>query len=164
MATQPILQVEDEEADVFLLQHAFKRAGIQNPVSVVRDGQEAIDYLSGKGEFADRLKHPLPCLMLLDLKLPRIGGLEVLEWVRQQPNLAGLVVVVFSSSAMLSDIERAYALGASSYIQKPSSIENTNQVAQLLKGWWLGFNQFAPIYEARTAPPPPAGKDHPPAP
>jgi CheY-like chemotaxis protein len=140
-----ILQVEDEEPDVFMLKVVFKRAGITSPVHVVTDGEMAIHYLSGVGKFADRKAHPLPCLVLLDLKLPKVSGLEVLEWIRDRPGLKKLVVVVFSSSALPRDIERAYELGANSYIEKPSSIDHTVEIAQLLKGWWLGYNHFAPV-------------------
>ncbi len=142
-----ILQVEDDEADIFLLKRVFERAGIESPLHAVTDGQMAIDYLLGNGEYADREKHPLPCLVLLDLKLPRLSGLELLDWIRHQPGLANLVVVVFSSSAQTEDVQRAYSLGANSYIQKPTSIEHTLEIAQLLKGWWLGHNRFAPISE-----------------
>jgi CheY-like chemotaxis protein len=141
------LQVEDLEADIFLLQYAFEQAGIENPVRTVRDGQMAIDYLAGVGEFADRDKYPPPCLVLLDLKLPKVNGFEVLEWLRQQPGLRNLVVVVFSSSALPGDLELAYQLGANSYIEKPGNLEHTKEIAQLLKGWWLGYNQFAPVYD-----------------
>lgn len=148
---QCLLQVEDEEADIFLLQRVFSKAGITSSVQVVTDGQMALDYLSGATPYTDRVKHPLPCLVLLDLKLPKISGLEVLAWIRQQPPLRGLVVVVFSSSSQPADIELAYQLGTNSYIQKPSSMEQTLEVAQLLKGWWLGYNRFAPIFEAHPA-------------
>jgi CheY-like chemotaxis protein len=148
MKEKCILQVEDEEADIFLLKHVFGRAGITSPVKAVTDGQMAVDYLAGTGPYANREEHPLPCLILLDLKLPKLNGLEVLAWVRQQPSLKHLVVVVFSSSCQPSDVERAYELGANSYIQKPPNLERTLEVAQLLKGWWLGYNQFAPVYEA----------------
>jgi CheY-like chemotaxis protein len=149
MKATSILQVEDEEADVFMLQVMFKRAGITSPVHVVTDGQMAMDYLAGAGAFADRKEHPLPCLVLLDLKLPRVNGLEVLEWIRRQPALKKLVVVVFSSSAQPADIEQAYTLGANSYIQKPSDMDQTLEIAQLLKGWWLNYNHYAPIDTAR---------------
>ena len=145
MNTKCILQVEDEEADVFLLQLIFKRTGINSPVQAVTDGEMAIHYLSGVGRFADRQKYPLPCLVLLDLQLPKVSGLDVLAWIRQQPYLNRLVVVVFSSSALPEDVSRAYELGANSYIEKPSNMERTLELAQLLKGWWLGFNRYAPI-------------------
>jgi CheY-like chemotaxis protein len=151
MNCQCILQVEDEEADVFLLKRAFKKAGIASPVHVVTDGQMAIDYLAGKGAFSDRKQHPLCCLVLLDLKLPKVGGLEVLAWIRGQPHLRKLVVVIFSASAQPGDIERAYHLGANSFIQKPSDPERLLEITQLLKGWWLGYNHYAPIHE--TPPP-----------
>ena len=91
-----ILLVEDEENDVFFLKHAFEEVGVLNPLRVAQDGQEALDYLSGRGEYADRERFPLPCLILLDLKLPRVMGFEVLQWIREQPALKTLIVVVLS--------------------------------------------------------------------
>src|ERR1041384_4339000 len=108
----------------------------------------AIDYLSGTGEFSDRQKQPLPCLVLMDLKLPKKTGLEVLQWIREQPRLRKLVVVLFSNSALPEDVERACELGSNSYIQKPPNPDQLKEIAQLLKGWWLGYNHFAPIVEA----------------
>ena len=143
-----ILQVEDEETDVFLLRRVFEKAEMPCPLQVVSDGQMAIDYLSGTGDYADREKYPLPCLVLLDLNLPLRKGLEVLEWIRRQPVLKKLVVVVFSSSAHPLDVDRACELGANSYIAKPNGVEKTLEVALLLKGWWLGYNHFAPIGES----------------
>ena len=145
MKAKCILHVEDDEPYVYLLRLTFERAGITSPVHVVSDGQMAKDYLAGLGEFADRQKHPLPCLVLLDLKLPKVNGLEVLEWIRQQPGLKKLVVVVLSSSAQPEDVERAYELGANSYIEKPLELGRTQEIVQLLKGWWLGYNRYAPI-------------------
>jgi len=140
-----ILQVEDEEPYVFLLQLMFERAGITNPLHVVTDGQMAMDYLAGVGPFADRQKHPLPSLLLLDLKLPKVLGLDVLKWIRQQPELRRLVVIVLSASAHPDDVERAYELGANSYIEKPLELDRTLEIMKLLKGWWLESNQFSPI-------------------
>jgi CheY-like chemotaxis protein len=152
MSPDSILQVEDEQADVELLQVVFKRAGITNPVHVVTDGQMALDYLAGAGRFADRERHPLPCLVLLDLKLPKVDGLDVLEWLRHQPNLKRLVVVVLSSSVQRRDVERAYDLGANSYAQKPPELGRMVEMARSLKSWWLGCNCFAPF----EVPPQPA--------
>jgi CheY-like chemotaxis protein len=87
----------------------------------------------------------------MDLNLPYKSGLEVLEWVRHQPRLKKLVVVLFSSSAQPQDVDRAYELGANSYIQKPTDPNQLMEIAQLLKGWWLGYNQFAPMMEAWQA-------------
>ena len=148
MTEKCILQVEDDDNDVFLLKRVFDQAGISSPLHVVRDGQLAIDYLSGAGGFADRQTHPLPCLVLLDLKLPKKNGLEVLEWIRHQPRLKSLVVVLFSSSALPQEVERAYELGVNSYIQKSSDSNQLREIAQLLKGWWLCYNHFAPIFDS----------------
>jgi len=148
MTEKCILQVEDDDNDVFLLKRVFDQAGISSPLHVVRDGQLAIDYLSGAGGFADRQTHPLPCLVLLDLNLPKKNGLEVLEWIRHQPRLKSIVVVLFSSSALPQEVERAYELGVNSYIQKSSDSNQLREIAQLLKGWWLCYNHFAPIFDS----------------
>ncbi len=147
MKEKCILQVEDEEADSFLIQFAFKQAAITNPLKVVTDGKMAINYLSGAGCFGDREKFPLPCLILLDLKLPGTSGLEVLAWMRGQPNLRHIVVVIFSSSAQPQDLNRCYELGANSFVQKPAGLQETIAFARLLKAWWLELNRFAPAGE-----------------
>ncbi len=144
---QCILQVEDDKNDVFLLERAFAHAGITNPIQVAFDGQAAIDYLSAASSFGNSQSHPLPCMVLLDLKLPKISGLEVLAWIRRQPGLKKLVVVLFSSALSAGEVERAYELGVNSFVQKPSDFRQTAEIAQLLKRWWLGYNQFAPITE-----------------
>lgn len=140
-----ILQVEDEANEVFLLQRAFSSAGITNPVQVATDGQMAIDYLNGRGHFADRGKYPLPGLILLDLKLPRRSGREVLEWVRSQPGLNRIVIIVFTSAQYTGDVSLAYELGANSFIIKPGDFTQYVELARLLKGWWLQHNQFPPV-------------------
>jgi len=140
-----ILHVEDDEQDIFFMQRAFKAAGIENPIQHVRDGEEAIDYLEGTGAFADRKGVLQPHLVLLDLKLPGKSGLEVLEWIRAHPILRAMVVIVFSSSPEPADVERAYHLGANSYIVKPIDLDQYAEIAILLKRWWLGYNQFAPL-------------------
>ena len=145
MTVAPILYVEDEPEDAYLLQVAFERAAITNPLKVVTDGQQAVDYLSGAGQFGNRQAYPLPCLVLLDLKLLGMSGLEVLEWIRQQPALKPMVVIVFTSSRQPADIERAYRCGANAYILKPADTQERQQFAELLKNWWLRTNQFALI-------------------
>jgi CheY-like chemotaxis protein len=145
MKNAGILQVEDEANEVFLLQHAFRQAGITNPVQVATDGQMAIDYLSGKGRFSDRSIHPLPGLILLDLKLPRRSGREVLEWLRSQPNLYKIVVIVFTSAQYVGDVDLAYELGANSFVIKPVEFSQYIEFARLLKGWWLQHNQFPQV-------------------
>lgn len=104
-----ILQVEDEANEVFLLQRAFLQAGIANPVQVATDGEMAIEYLSGLGAFADRKKYPLPGLVLLDLKLPRRSGREVLQWIRSQPGLKKIIVIVFTFARYVGDVSLAYS-------------------------------------------------------
>lgn len=148
-----ILQVEDDANDVFLLQHAFQQAGITNPVRVATDGQMAVDYLAGTGPFANREKHPLPGLVLLDLKLPRRSGREVLQWIRAQPALSAVVVIVFTSSQYMGDVGLAYELGANSFILKPADAFHYTEIARLLKDWWLRHNLFAPISDASRAAP-----------
>ena len=98
VTSQPVLLVEDDDNDVLFVQRAFKHAGILNRLEVVRDGDQAVDYLSGKGEYADRDKHPLPVFVLLDLKMPRRSGLEVLEWVKEREGLRRIPIVVLTSS------------------------------------------------------------------
>jgi CheY-like chemotaxis protein len=137
-----ILLVEDERNDVFFLEYAFQAAGITNPLQVVEDGQQAIDYLAGIGKFANRAQYPLPCLVLLDLKLPIKMGLEVLHWIRQQPPLQTLLVIVLSSSRDAFDIDEAYRLGARSYLVKPLSMSERLEFAKAIKYYWLGLNEF----------------------
>ena len=118
-----ILVAEDDPTDAYFFQRAFSCAGIPVALHFVRDGQEALDYLQGQGQFADRTSYPLPQLVLLDLKMPRLDGFDVLKWVRKQPGLNGLQIVIFSSSDEPGDINRAYGLGANWYLVKPHSME-----------------------------------------
>ncbi len=141
----PILQVEDDEHDVFFLKRAFEEVHIPNPIQVVYDGQEAIDFFSGVGPYADRKRYPWPCLVLLDLKLPRKNGLEVLQWLRGEPHLPSVPVIVFSSSAHPEDIDRAYRLGANSFVVKPSGVAERNDFARALREFWLRFHEVSPL-------------------
>ncbi len=136
-----LLIAEDDENDLFFLQRAFESVNVKNPLQIVRDGQEAIEYLSGVGAFADRIKFPLPRLFLLDLKMPRKTGMEVLEWLSEQPELRCLPVVVFSSSANRKDVERAYALGANGFVVKPSSMVKRAELAKAMALFWLESNE-----------------------
>ena len=137
-----ILLVEDNDDDVFLMKRALKNAGITNQLYVVEDGQQAIDYLSGTGIYADREQHPLPALVFLDLKLPFKSGLDVLAWIRKQPHLEGLVVVVLTSSNEPMDLKQSYKLGANSYVVKPPTAAQLLDLAKAFKWYWLEFNQF----------------------
>ena len=140
-----ILLVEDEANDTLLLKIAFEEVGIALPLQAVADGQLAIDYLSGVGGFADRKQFPMPCLVLLDLKLPRKSGFEVLKWIREQPALRRIVVIVLTSAEYEQDVAKAYDLGANSYVVKPMDVAQRNETIRLLKGWWLQCNRFAPL-------------------
>ena len=141
-----ILLVEDDPNDIILIKRAFEKTRITNPLQVVEDGEEAISYLAGKGRYADREKYPLPMLLLLDLKLPRKSGHEVLEWLRQQPILKRLTVVVLTSSQQSSDINRAYDLGANSYLVKPVTFDALVEIVKTLNLYWLLLNE-KPIIE-----------------
>ena len=147
---QPILQVDDDPNDVFLLQHAMKKAGVANPIQVATDGQQAIDYLKGAGKFADRETFPLPCLVLLDLKLPYVMGLDVLEWIRRQPGLS-LIVILLTASAEDVDIATAYRLGANAFLTKPTTAGELEDMAKAIKDFWLTHNTLPQESDAKPA-------------
>lgn len=132
-----VLLAEDDDNDVFFLERAFKQAQIANPLVRAKDGEEAIAYLQGKGAYADREKHPLPQLMLLDLKMPRKNGFEVITWVRSQPGLKRLPIVVLTSSKEDPDVNRAYEIGANTYLVKPVKFEGLVEMMQALNMYWL---------------------------
>ena len=136
---KPILQVEDDPNDVFLLQYAMTKAGVANPIRLASDGRQAIEYLQGVGRFANRETFPLPCLVLLDLKLPYVMGLDVLKWIRQQPG-PPLVVVMLTASGEDGDIATAYRLGANAFLTKPSEAAKLVDMAKAIKDFWLTHN------------------------
>ena len=138
-----ILLVEDNEDDVFLMRRALKGAHVVNPLHVVEDGQEAVNYLAGTGKYADRESYPLPAVVFLDLKLPYISGHDVLAWIRRQKELESLVVIVLTSSNESSDLSRCYALGANSYLVKPPTPDQLEDLAKAFKWYWLEYNQFS---------------------
>lgn len=143
-----ILLAEDEANDVFLMQRAFKKAKLANPMHVVADGEQAIGYLSGRKPYDDRETYPFPMLLLLDLKLPRKSGIEVLGWIRQQDSpLKRLPVIVLTSSRQAIDINRAYELGANSYLVKPVTFEGLLEMVKALEMYWfiLSERPDAPI-------------------
>lgn len=140
--TPTLLLVEDNEDDAFFMRRALTRAGITHRLHHVGDGREAIAYLAGEGRYADRTAHPLPTIMFLDLNLPYKTGLQVLEWVRQQPQLSRLIVIALTSSSESVDLKRAYQLGANSYVVKPPSAERLIEIAKAFKVWWLDINRY----------------------
>ncbi|MGB7054528.1 MAG: response regulator [bacterium] len=137
-----ILLVEDDHNDVLLIKRAFQKVNIANPIIVVNDGEQAVSYLAGREPYVDRA---LPMLVLLDLKLPRKSGHEVLEWLRQQPNLKRLPVVVLTASSESSDVNRAYDLGANSYLVKPVTFDALVEMVKTLNLYWLILNKRADV-------------------
>ncbi|MEY4938347.1 MAG: hypothetical protein RIQ93_82 [Verrucomicrobiota bacterium] len=162
-AAPVILQVEDREEDVYLLKRALQRAEVQADVRSVADGQEAVDYMGGVGRYADRQQHPLPYLVLLDLKLPYKTGFDVLAWIRAQPTVRTLVVIVLSSSIDEGDMEKAYQLGANAFLVKPSDLHTLVEMCRAMKLFWLTFNQ-PPARSLRQTPDHMVKEPNPPAP
>ena len=133
----PILVVDDSKEDVFLLCHAFKRAGLDLSLIHVHDGEEAVHYLSGENYFTDRSLYPMPRLILLDVKMPKLSGFDVLEWLLTRKDLKELPVVMFSSSFQSDDMEKAKVLGAADYLTKPTGTEGYDEVVQTIASKWL---------------------------
>jgi CheY-like chemotaxis protein len=142
-----ILLVEDNDNELFLIERAFRKANIGNQLKVVRDGEAAIHYLAGKDVYSDRHLYPLPMLMLLDLKLPRKSGLEVLEWLRQQPNIKRLPVIALTSSKHSADIDRAYDLGINSYLVKPVTFDRLVEIIQAFEKYWTAISESPHLKE-----------------
>ena len=132
--TRPvILLVDDNPHDVVLIRLAFRKVGIIDTIQLVKDGTEAMRYIKGEGIYGDRHQYPPPTLMLLDLKMPQTSGFDVLSWIRSQPTLENLIVVVMSGSKDNADIQKAYSLGANSYLVKPSKFEELVKMMEDLK-------------------------------
>ena len=142
--TSLFLLVEDSADDVLLIRRAFQKANIVNPLKLVTSGDEAIVYLSGVGPYANRAEFPLPSVILLDLKLTGRDGFAVLEWIRWQPTLRNLRVIVLTSSNSVSDVERANALGANSFLVKPVEFSHLVEMMQAIRGYWLWLDQAPP--------------------
>jgi CheY-like chemotaxis protein len=136
---ETILLVEDSTDDVFFMERAMKAAGLRTPLQVAKDGQVALDYLAGTGDYSDREKYPMPIVVLLDLKLPHVLGLDVLKWIRTRPDLQTLPVIVLTSSGERSDLDRAYRLGANSFMVKPSP-DDLDALAKCFAEYWFKFN------------------------
>lgn len=131
-----ILVVEDNAEEVILLRRAFQRTGMDIAVHFVSNGEEAIDYLSGADSYRDRAHFPEPDLVIMDLKMPRKGGFEVLEWFRNLQEGALIPVIVLTASSRESDIQRAYSLGASSYFIKPTSFDEFRGMIKAVYDYW----------------------------
>jgi CheY-like chemotaxis protein len=134
MPTEPIiLLVEDDINDALLAKRALKQAGVTSRIAEISDGEEAITYLAGNTPFHDRTKYPLPSLILLDLKMPKLNGFEVLSWLQSRPELAKIPVVVLTGSMLPEDRNQARQLGAVGYEVKPVEFEQIVAIAQNLK-------------------------------
>lgn len=141
ISLQTILLVEDDINDVMLFQRAYRKCDLSNPLQIVNDGETAQDYLAGNGKYADRLAYPMPALVLLDFKLPRKSGLELLAWMRSQADLQRLPVVALTSSREKTDVNRAYDLGINSYLVKPVAFDNLIHIVKTLGLYWMMLNQ-----------------------
>jgi CheY-like chemotaxis protein len=131
-----ILIAEDEESDFMLLQKAFRKNNIDDNLVWVRDGLDAIDYLQGSGAYSDRQQHPAPELVILDLKMPRMSGLEVLQWVKDHPEFKVIPTIVMSSSRLDDDVRQAYDLGANTYFIKPTDFATLVRLIQGVHQYW----------------------------
>ena len=145
----PILLADDDQNDVFLMRRALDSAGYLNPLCVVHNGQEVVDYLEGAGRFSPRDKHPLPGLLLLDLKMPLMDGFDVLAWLRGHPEFDTLPVVVLTASRLEEDIHRSRELGVYDYRVKPHAFEDLVRLLDDVRKCWLDerFNRFATSHQ-----------------
>jgi len=139
-----ILLVEDNRMDIELTLDAFKEARLKNTIQVAQNGEEALDYLFGRGKYSDRETYPMPNLVLLDLKLPRVDGFEVLRQIKSAPILKRLPVVILTSSKEEGDRALSYDIGANSYLVKPVSFEGFLGVVRQIEGYWITLNIAPP--------------------
>jgi CheY-like chemotaxis protein len=142
------LLIEDTENDVLLIQRAFIKAKVLNPLLIVKTAEEAVAYLQGEGRYSNRIEFPLPALILLDLKLPGMDGFEFLRWIRQQEGLASMRVVVLASSDLMLDVNLAYQLGANSFLVKPVDFERFVEISLALNGYWMWTSKAPQTYRA----------------
>ena len=136
-----ILLVEDTPSDAALIRRGFDKTNVLNPIVWVKNGQEALAYLSGLGQYGDRIRYPLPALILLDLDLPEMTGFELLQWKRTQPYVRRIPAVVLTIDKATSAVNAAYDLGASSYLVKPGDPEEIMRIVKSIQEYWLGLNQ-----------------------
>jgi len=148
MGYPAVLYVEGDDNDVVLMRHAWKRVGVLHPLQVATDGDVALRYLSGIEPYADRVAHPLPCLALIDLKLAKGSGFDLLKWIRVVPAIHTLPVVVLSSSSLEVDVHTAYALGVNGYVEKPPTFDGWRALVASVNEFWLTHAETPP--EPRT--------------
>ena len=131
-----ILIAEDSEDDALFLERAFRKIGMTNAVRILTDGQEVLDYLRGDGKYQDRQQFPFPSVLFTDIKMPRVNGFEVLQWLRDHPESKVIPTLMFSSSAQPEDVERAYRLGANAYLVKPASLPELEEMMRYAYEFW----------------------------
>src|SRR2546425_11206925 len=149
MRAEPvILLVEDSLDDLELLRRFFAKAGLQNPLHAVADGVEAMSYLLGRGKYVDRARYPAPNILLIDINMPRVNGLELMSWLRTQPDFEHLVVIALSGSAEQDEIDRAYQMGANSYLLKPASAAELERVIRAFWDYWVCSNYLPRLSSA----------------
>ncbi|HWH61542.1 MAG TPA: response regulator [Terriglobales bacterium] len=147
MNNEPVLLVEDDPADARLIQRAFAKLATAPAMIRLTNGDDVVSYLAGEPPYENRTSYPLPCVILLDIKLPRRSGFEVLQWVRRQPTaLNRLPVIMLTSSRHSVDINRAYDLGANSYLTKPESGSQLDELATRFQSYWLGLNESPDLH------------------
>lgn len=131
-----ILLVEDDENDAALVQLAFQKNNILNPVQWAKDGLDAVAYLNGDGAYADRQAYPFPEVLIVDLKMPRMNGLELLSWIREHPEYRVIPTIIMTASRLDADIEKAYSLGANTYMVKPATLDELARMVKLAHDYW----------------------------
>ncbi len=144
---KPILLVEDDPNDRMLIKRAFLKSGLVNPILEVTNGEEAVQYFEGKGIYSDRKRYPLPVITLLDLKMPKMNGFEFIQWVRSHPEHKKNIIVVLTSSKESPDVNRAYELGANSYLVKPVEFSDLMNLVKELHLYWLIINELPVDYK-----------------
>jgi len=140
-----VLIVEDDANDVLFIKRAFRSAAPALEIFTVSDGDAAVDYLQGQGEYGDRDRYPLPAMILLDLKLPRRSGVEVLRWIRQHNGIKRIPVVILTSSRERIDVDLSYDLGVNSYLVKPVSFDDLSEMIAALHVYWMGLNEYPTV-------------------
>ena len=139
-----ILVADDDQNDVFFLRRAFQKSGVNHAVIAVSDGQQAIDYLQGEADYGDRARYPVPVLLLLDLKMPKVDGLEVLRQLKGDETLKRIPVVMLTSSREETDLVKSYRLGANAYVVKPVGFEQFADAIRQLGIFWAVLNEPPP--------------------
>jgi DNA-binding response OmpR family regulator len=139
--TDVLLLVEDDPNDILLFERAMEKIQLPIELIVVQDGEKAISYLSGSGKFKDRKRYPLPHIILVDLKLPKKSGFDVVEWVKNHPEFKIIPVIVLSSSKQVQDVNLAYGLGTNSYLVKPIGFNELSKLIEAFGCYWLSYNE-----------------------